>query len=95
MRVSYICYLLHLGVAFVKSNVGNCLCMCVMMCVCMGRRPSPAVRDFNRDGRRNTYDVNVRKKMGGEYAQRQDQDRTPSKATITNKSRQAGSFSSS
>ncbi len=35
------------------------------MCVAMGRRPLPAVRDFTRDGRRSTYDVSVRKKMGG------------------------------
>ncbi len=31
----------------------------------MGRRPLPAVRDFTRDGRWSTYDVSVRKKMGG------------------------------
>jgi hypothetical protein len=41
----------------------------VWMCVAMGRRPLPAVRDFTRDGRRSTYDVSVRQKMGGEFAQ--------------------------
>ncbi len=35
----------------------------------MGRRPLPAVRDFTRDGRWSTYDVSVRQKMGGEFAQ--------------------------
>jgi hypothetical protein len=35
----------------------------------MGRRPLPAVPDFTRDGRWSTYDVSVRRKMGGEYAQ--------------------------
>ena len=44
------------------------------------------------DGRRSTYDVSVRKKMGdGEVRT----NRIPSKATITNKTLQAGSFSSS
>jgi hypothetical protein len=62
------------------------------MCVAMGRRPLPAVRDFTRDGRRSTYDVSVRKKMGGGEMRT---NRIPSKATITNKTRPAGSFSSS
>jgi hypothetical protein len=31
----------------------------------MGRRPLPAVRDFTRDGRWRTYDVSLRKKIGG------------------------------
>ena len=31
----------------------------------MGRRPLPAVRDFTQDGRWSTYDVSVRKKIGG------------------------------
>jgi hypothetical protein len=31
----------------------------------MGRRLLPAVRDLTRDGRWSTYDVSVRKKMGG------------------------------
>ncbi len=35
----------------------------------MGRRPLPAVRDFTRDGRWSTYDVSVRKKMGGRCAE--------------------------
>ncbi len=53
----------------------------------MERRPLPALRD----GRWSTYDVSVLKKMGGKMRT----DRTPSKATITNKTRPAGSFSSS
>jgi hypothetical protein len=53
----------------------------------MERRPLPAVHD----GRWSTYDVSVLKKMGGKLRT----DRTPSKATITNKTRPAGSFSSS
>jgi hypothetical protein len=40
----------------------------------MGRRPLPAVRDFTRDGRWSTYDVSVRKKMGGNMRR----DRLPS-----------------
>ncbi len=55
----------------------------------MERRPLPAVRDV----RWSTYDVSVLKKMGGGGKMRTD--RTPSKATITNKTRPAGSFSSS
>ena len=47
----------------------------------MGRRPLPAVRDLTRDGRWSTYDVSV-SKMGGKMRT----DRTPYKATITNKS---------
>ncbi len=31
----------------------------------MGHRPLPDVRDFTRDGRWSTYDVSVRKIMGG------------------------------
>jgi hypothetical protein len=58
----------------------------------MGRRPLPAVRDFTWDGKWSTYYVSVCKKMEVEYAQRP---RLPSKATISNKSRPAGSFSSS
>jgi hypothetical protein len=57
----------------------------------MGRRPLPAVRDFTRDGRWCTYDVSERKRIGGIMRR----DRLPSKATISNKSRPAGSFSSS
>ena len=56
----------------------------------MGRRPLPAVRDLALDGRWSTYDVSVLKKMGGKMRT----DRTPSKATITNKTCPAGSFSS-
>ena len=51
----------------------------------------PTVRDLTRDGRWSTYDVSVLKKMG----RKMRTDRTPSKATITNKPRPAGSFSSS
>jgi hypothetical protein len=51
----------------------------------------PSVRDFTGDGRWSTYDVSVLKKMG----RKMRTDRTPSKATITNKTRTAGSFSSS
>jgi hypothetical protein len=58
----------------------------------MGRQPLPAVRDLTRDGRWSTYDVSVRKKMGGGDMRR---DRLLSTATISNKSRPAGSFSSS
>ncbi len=43
------------------------------------------------DGRWSTYNVSVPKKMGGKMRI----DRTPSKATITNKTRPDGSFSSS
>jgi hypothetical protein len=65
----------------------------------IGRRPLSAVRDLTlsavrdltRDGRWSSYDVSVLKKMGGKMRT----DRTPSKATITNKTRPAGSFSSS
>jgi hypothetical protein len=46
-----------------------------------GRRPLPAVRDLTRDGRWSTYNVSVLKKMGGKIRT----DRTPSKATVTNK----------
>ncbi len=59
----------------------------------MGRRPLPAVRDLTRDGRWSTYDVSVLKKMGG--GGEMITDRTPSNATITNKTLPAGSFSSS
>jgi hypothetical protein len=58
----------------------------------MGRRPVRAVRDLTRDGRWSTYDVSERKKMGGGGSMRRD--RIPFKATISNKSRPAGSFSS-
>jgi hypothetical protein len=59
----------------------------------MGRRPMPAVRDLTRDGRWSTYDVIVLKKMR-EKIRTDRSHRTPSKATITNKTRPAGSFSS-
>ncbi len=62
-----------------------------MAYICMGQRPLPALRDLTHDGRWSTYDVSVLKKMGGKMCT----DRTPSKATITNKTRPAGSFSSS
>ncbi len=55
----------------------------------MGRRPLPAVWDFPRDGRWCTFDISVRKKIGGIMRR----DRLPFKATISNKSRPAGSFS--
>jgi hypothetical protein len=55
----------------------------------IGCRPLPAVHDFTRDGRRSTWDVSVRKKMRGICAE------TGYQATISNKSRPAGSFSSS
>jgi hypothetical protein len=51
----------------------------------------PAVSDLTRDNRWSTYDVSVLKKIGGKMRT----DSTPSKATITNKTRPAGSFSSS
>ncbi len=55
----------------------------------LGHRPLPAVHDLTRDGRWSTYDVSVLKKMGGGV----HTERTPSKtATITNKTRPAGSF---
>jgi hypothetical protein len=74
------------------APVSDCLSFSVSLCVAtMGRRPLPAVRDLTRDGRWSTYDVSVLKKMGGKMRT----DRTPSKATITNQSRPAGSFSSS
>ncbi len=57
----------------------------------MGHRPLPAVRDLTRDVRWSTYDVSVLKKMGVKMRT----DRKPSKATITNKTSPAGSFSSS
>ncbi len=56
-----------------------------------GRPHLPAVRDLTRDGRLSTYDVSVLKKREGKMRS----DRTPFNATITNKTRPAGSFSSS
>ncbi len=56
----------------------------------MGHRPLPAVRDFTRDDR---WSVSVLKKRGEGRGRLTD--RSPSKATITNKTRPAGSFSSS
>ncbi len=56
--------------------------------------PLPAVRDLTRDGRLSPYDERVLKlikvSFWGKYARG-----TPSKATNTNKTRPAGSFSSS
>ncbi len=55
----------------------------------MGRRPLPAVRDLS-DGRWRTNDVSVLKKIGRKMRMRID--RTPSKATITNKLARLGHF---
>ncbi len=73
------------------SFSGNICFEISVFCLCsVRRRPLPAVCDFTPVGIWSTYDVSVLKKRGGGMRT----DRTPSKATITNKTRQAKSFSS-
>jgi hypothetical protein len=56
--------------------------------------PAPAVRDLTLDGRWSTYDVSVLKLNNVHYGENAHAWKH-SKATITNKTRPAGSFSSS